>query len=140
MSYQHLNQPQIVSNIDKLVKYALSKKPSFEEVRKQLNDLYEPFMNIYEPFVNGYNDGLCYAKTINAFIASTESIVGDLYPDEVIWDHDKTKRFINTLSSYKKDIKDETKVWRYNEGQNKNNLDKFIRKYCYISIVFLAGI
>ncbi len=133
MPYPHLNQPLIVSNIDKLVKGVLFNHISFEETKKQLNDLYELFMDIFD-------DGLFYSQTIHAFIASTESIVGDLYPDEVIWDHDKTKRFINTLSSYKKDIKDETKVWRYDEGQNKNNLDKLIRKYCYISIIFLARI
>lgn len=141
MSYSHLNQPLIVANIDKLVKYALSKKPSIKKVRGELNDLYEPFMNIYEPFMKGSNDGLCYAKTINAFIGSTESIVGDSYPDEVVWDHDKTKRFIRTLSSYEKDIKDQTRVWRYNEGQNKNNLDSLIRdltnQYSKLLFVFV---
>lgn len=120
MSYPHLNQPQIVSNIDKLVKGALFNHISFEETKKQLNDLYEPFMDIFD-------DGLFYSESIHAFIGSTESIVGDLYPDDVVWDHDKTQRFIRTLSSYKNDIEEETRAWRYNEGQNKNNLVSLVR-------------
>ena len=120
MPYPHLNQPLIVSNIDKLVKGVLFNHISFEETKKQLNDLYEPFMDIFD-------DGLFYSETIHAFIESTESIVGDSYPDEVVWDHDKTQRFINTLSSYKNDIESETRAWRYNEGQNKNNLVSLVR-------------
>lgn len=132
MSYLYLNQPQIVSNIDKLVKYALSKKSSSEEVRRQLNDLYEPFMNIFD-------DDLFYSETIHAFIGSAESIVGDSYPNEVFWDQEKTQRFIRTLSFYKNDIEDETRAWRYNKGRNKINLDKFIRKFIndYSKLLFV---
>ncbi|KAA0929422.1 inovirus Gp2 family protein [Psychrobacter sp. ANT_H56B] len=120
MSYLHLNQPLIVSNIDKLVKGVLFNHISFEEIKKQLNDLYEPFMDIFD-------DGLFYSETIHAFIDSTESIMGDSSAYEVVWDHDKTQRFINTLLSYKNDIEEETRAWRYNEGQNKNNLVSLVR-------------
>ena len=117
MPYPHLNQPLIVSNIDKLVKGVLFNHVSFEETKKQLNDLYEPFMDIFD-------DGLFYSETIHAFIDSTESIVGDSPAYEVVWDHDKTQRFINTLLSYKNDIEEETRAWRYNEGQNKKQSSK----------------
>lgn len=120
MPYPHLNQPLIVSNIDKLVKGVLFNHISFEETKKQLNDLYEPFMDIFD-------DGLFYSETIHAFIDSTESIVGDSPVYEVVWDHDKTQRFINTLLSYKNDIEEETRAWRYNEGQNKNNVVSLVR-------------
>ena len=120
MSYPHLNQPLIVSNIDKLVKGALFTHSSFEEIKKQLNDLYEPFMDTFD-------EGLLYSEAIHAFMGSTESIVGDSYYDEVVWDHDKTQRFINTLSSYKNDIEEETRAWRYNEGQNQKSLVRLIK-------------
>lgn len=133
MSYPHLNQPQIVSNIDKLVRGALFNHISFEETKKQLNDLYRPFMDTFD-------DGLFYSQTIHAFIGSTESIVGNSYPNNVFWDHDKTQRFITTLSSYKNDIDDETRAWHYNESQNKNNLVSFVRNLTdqYSKLLFVG--
>ena len=120
MLYPHLNQPLIVSNIDKLVKGALFDHVSFKDTKKQLNDLYQPFMDIFD-------DGLFYSETIHAFIDSTESIVDDSSAYEVVWDHDKTQRFISMLSSYRKDIESENRAWRYNEGQNKNNVVSLVR-------------
>lgn len=133
MSYLHLNQPLIVSNIDKLVRGVLFDHVSFEETRKQLNDLYEPFMDIFD-------DGLFYSEAIHAFMGSTESIVGDTYYNEVVWDHDKTQRFINTLSSYKNDIEEETRAWRYNEGQNQKSLVSLVRKLTdhYSKLLFVV--
>ncbi|WP_413520265.1 inovirus-type Gp2 protein [Psychrobacter glacincola] len=133
MSYLHLNQPLIVANIDKLVKGALFSHISFEETKKQLNDLYGPFMDIFD-------DGLFYSETIHAFIGSTESIVGDSYPNNVFWDHDKTQRFIRALSSYKNDIEAETRAWRYNEGQNKNNVVSLVRNLTdqYSKLLFVV--
>ncbi|TXD96206.1 inovirus Gp2 family protein [Psychrobacter frigidicola] len=133
MSYSHLNQPQIVSNVDKLVRAILANQISFTEVRKQLNDLYYPFMD-------NLDDDLFYSESIHAFIGSTQSIVGDSYPCDVIWDHDKTQRFIKTLSFYKNDIKNENIAWRYNEGQNTKSLESHIRSLTthYSKLLFVS--
>ena len=133
MPYPHLNQPLIVSNIDNLVKGALFDHVSFEQTKKQLNDLYEPFMDTID-------DGLFYSQTINAFIGSTEFIVGNSYPNNIFWDHDKTQRFINTLSSYKNDIEHETRAWRYNEGQNQKNLVSLVKNLTdqYSKLLFVV--
>lgn len=121
MSYLHLNQPQVVSNVDKLVRGTLSNKLGFEEIRNRLNDLYHPFMNTLD-------EELGYSETANAFIYSTNSIVGDSYPCDVFWDHDKTQFFIDRLSYYENAIDVKDNLWRDQEIENKAELEIYIRE------------
>ena len=120
MSYSHLNHPQIVSNVDKLVRATLDNQISFKDIRKRLNELYQPFMKTFD-------GDLFYAKTIDTFISITESIVGDSYCSEVFWDHEKTQQFIEALIYYKSDINNENEAWCYQEIQNKKILEHYIR-------------
>lgn len=121
MSYSHLNQPQIVSNIDKLVRGTLSNRLNFEEIRNLLNHLYHPFMN-------NLDEELDYSETANAFIYSTNSIVGDSYPYDVFWDYNKTQCFIDSLSCYENDIDIKDNLWRDQEVANKEELETYIRE------------
>ncbi|MGM8885639.1 YagK/YfjJ domain-containing protein [Psychrobacter sp. 1U2] len=120
MTHSLINQAQLINDIDRLVRGIIFQPIYFDNVRKGLNALYHPFMNSIDLDLN-------YSKTINSFIYSTNAIVGDLYPSDVVWDHDKTQQFIKTLLCYQHDINIEDNAWRYQESQNRSNLNCYTR-------------
>ena len=119
MPYSHLNQPLVVANVHSLVTDILANTISFNETMDKLNGLYYPFMN-------HLNTELFYTQPVLAFFSSTQAIVGDTYPENLIWDHDKTKRFINILSCYKNDIENERQAFIYQESYNKRELKNYV--------------
>ena len=120
MSHSLINQTQLIANIDKLVRDVIFSPVNFDDVKNRLNVLYSPFMETLSP-------NLFYSQTINSFVFSTDAIVGDLYPSDVIWDHQKTQLFINTIACYKNNIENENNAWCYQESQNKRNLESYVR-------------
>ncbi|MFK3867205.1 inovirus-type Gp2 protein [Psychrobacter faecalis] len=119
MPYSHLNQPLVVANVHSLVTDILANTISFNETMDKLNGLYNPFMN-------HLNTELSYSRAVIAFFSSTQAIVGDTYPENVIWDHDKTQRFIDILSCYRKDIENERQAFIYQESYNKRELKNYV--------------
>tara|TARA_R110000751_G_scaffold167287_2_gene273182 strand:- start:492 stop:1397 length:906 start_codon:yes stop_codon:yes gene_type:complete len=119
MPYSHLNQLLVVANVHSLVTDILANTISFNETMDKLNGLYYPFMN-------HLNTELFYTQPVLAFFSSTQAIVGDTYPENVIWDHDKTKRFINILPCYKNDIDNERQAFIYQESYNKRELKNYV--------------
>ncbi len=119
MPYSHLNQPLVVANVHSLVTDILANTISFDETMDKLNGLYNPFMN-------HLNTELFYSQPVLAFFSSTQAIVGDTYPENVIWDHDKTQCFINMLSCYRNDIERERITFSYQESQNQRQLDDYV--------------
>ncbi|MEJ6551694.1 inovirus-type Gp2 protein [Psychrobacter pacificensis] len=119
MPYSHLNQPQVVANVHSLVTDVLANTIHFEDVKSQLNGL-------YYPFTTHFNTELFYSQPIVAFVHSTNAIVGESYPINVIWGHDKTRYFINMLSCYRNDIERERITFSYQESQNRNNLANYV--------------
>ncbi|MGP5345658.1 YagK/YfjJ domain-containing protein [Psychrobacter celer] len=119
MSYSHLNQPLVVANVHNLVTDILANTVSFNEIMDKLNGWYYPFMN-------HLNSDLIYSQAVVAFFSSTQAVVGDTYPENVIWDHDKTQRFINMLSCYRNDIENERNAFTYQESQNKIRLHGYV--------------
>ena len=119
MPYSHLNQPQVVANVHSLVTDILANTTHFEDVKTQLNELYYPFMT-------HLNTELFYSQPVVAFVHSTNAIVGNSYPVNVIWDHDKTQHFISMLSCYINDIERECITFSYQESQNRNNLANYV--------------
>ena len=119
MPYSHLNQPLVVANVHSLVTDILANTISFNETMDELNGLYYPFMN-------HLNTELFYTQPVLAFFSSTQAIVGDTYPENVIWNHDKTQRFINTLPCYKNDIDNERQAFIYQESYNKRELKNYV--------------
>ena len=119
MPYSHLNQPLVVANVHSLVTDILANTISFNETMDKLNGLYYPFMN-------HLNTELFYTQPVLAFFSSTQAIVGDTYPENVIWNHDKTQRFINTLPCYKNDIDNERQAFIYQESHNKRELKNYV--------------
>lgn len=118
----NLNQSNLLTKVHQLVIDIISNELRFDLIIDELNDLYHPFMYYYES-----DNGLIYSMPIEAFFRSTQYIVGDQYPEDVIWDYDKTQRLIKTLSYYKKDIKRERSVFSYQESKNKRTLEKYVR-------------
>lgn len=119
MSYSHLNQPLVAANVHSLVTDILANTISFNETTDKLNGLYYPFMT-------HLNTELFYSQPIVAFVHSTNAIVGDSYPVNVIWDHDKTQRFINMMSCYRNDIDNERQAFIYQESHNKRQLKNYV--------------
>ena len=120
MSHSLINHSHLIANIDRLVRDAIFQPFNFNDINNRLNALYQPFMESLNP-------DLFYSQTIDSFVFSTDAIVGDSYPSDVIWDHAKTQQFVNNIACYKNNIETEDNAWRYQEGQNKMNLERYVR-------------
>tara|TARA_R110000787_G_scaffold77540_1_gene170323 strand:+ start:1959 stop:2717 length:759 start_codon:yes stop_codon:yes gene_type:complete len=68
-----------------------------------------------------------YSKPIQAFIESTNMIIGNAYAYNVLWNDEMTMQFIQLLSGYKKAIKKDYSAWRYQCHQNGKRLEPNIR-------------
>ncbi len=132
MPYSYLNQPQVVANAHSLVTDILANTISFNETINKLKGLYCPFMT-------HLNTELFYSQPVVAFVHSSNAIVGESYPVNVIWDHDKTQHFINMLSCYRNDIERERITFSYQESQNRNNLANYVDNLTthYSKLVFI---
>ncbi|WP_201587046.1 YagK/YfjJ domain-containing protein [Psychrobacter jeotgali] len=120
MSHSLINQSHLIANIDRLVRDTIFSPVNFDDIKNRLNALYFPFMETLNP-------DLFYSQTIDSFVYSTDAIVGDLYPSDVIWDHGKTQQFVNNIACYKQDIETEDNAWRYQESQNRQNFESYVR-------------
>ena len=120
MIYQTVNHSQLMSNVDRLVRHVLSSTINFQQVKSQLNEFYYSFMI-------SLDSEFRYSKPIQAFIESTNMIIGDAYAYNVFWDNEKTVQFIQLLSDYEKAIKKDYSAWRYQCHQNGKRLEPNIR-------------
>ena len=118
MSHSLINQSHLIANVDRLVRDTIFQPFDFNDISNRLNALYQPFMESLNP-------DLFYSQTIDSFVFSTDAIVGDSYPSDVIWDHGKTQWFINTIACYKHNIETEDNAWHYQESQNRKNLESY---------------
>lgn len=119
--YNSVNNYKIISDVDILVRKIIYQCISLKNVKSELNRLYYPFMTILD-------DELAYSQPINAFISTTNAIVGDSYPFNVSWDNSLTESFIRLLLSYKSHINYDYNKW-YSQGiSNSNKLENSIRK------------
>lgn len=120
MIYSPVNHSQLISNVDRLVRQILFGTINFQQIKSQLNEFYYSFMISLDPDFR-------YSKPIQAFIESTNIIIGDTYAYNVFWDNEKTMQLINLLSSYEKMIKKDYSAWRYQSHQNSENLENNVR-------------
>ena len=120
MIYSTINQSQLISNIDRLVRQILFRNISFQQVKSQLNEF-------YYSFVSSLDIELHYSKPIQAFIECTNKIIGNDYPYNVFWDNQKTIQFINLLLDYEKAIKKDYSAWRYQSNQNSKSFELNVR-------------
>lgn len=120
MIYSTVNHSQLISNVDRLVRDVLFGTINFQQVKSQLNEFYYSFMISFDPEFK-------YLKPIQAFIESTNIIVGDAYPYNVFWDNEKTVQFIQLLLGHEKTIRKDYSAWRYQSHQNGKSLENNIR-------------
>ena len=120
MIYSPINQSQLISNVDRLVRDVLFGSINFQQVKSQLNEFYYSFMISLNPEDR-------YSKPIQAFIECTNKIIGNVYPYNVFWDNEKTEQFIELLSGYEKAIQKDYIAWRYQSNKNSKNLEPNIR-------------
>ena len=120
MIYSPINQSQLISNVDRLVRDVLFGTISLQQIKSQLNEFYYSFMI-------SLNSEDRYSKPIQAFIDSTNKIIGNVYPYNVFWDNEKTEQFIELLSGYEKAIQKDYIAWRYQSNKNSKNLELNIR-------------
>ena len=120
MIYSPINHSQLISNVDRLVRDVLFGSISLQQIKSQLNEFYYSFMI-------SLDSELRYSKPIQAFIDSTNKIIGNVYPYNVFWDNEKTEQFIQLLSGYEKAIQKDYIAWRYQSNKNSKNLEPNIR-------------
>lgn len=120
MIYSPVNHSQLISNVDRLVRDVLFGTISFQQIKSQLNEFYYSFIISFDPEFK-------YLKPIQAFIESTNIIVGDAYPYNVFWDNEKTVQFIRLLESYRIEIKKDYSAWRYQSNKNSKRLENNVR-------------
>lgn len=114
-------QTEVITKVHQLVLSIINHDLDLDSIKDELNNLYQAFMYHYEA-----SDQLIYSKPINIFFSGTQSIVGDRYPDEIIWDHHNVNQLINLMKHYKSDIDHERRAWIYQERQNQTALNKYI--------------
>ena len=120
MIYSPINHSQLISNVDRLVRDVLFGSISLQQIKSQLNEFYYSFMI-------SLDSELRYSKPIQAFIDSTNKIIGNVYPYNVFWDNEKTEQFIQLLSGYEKAIQKDYIAWRYQSNKNSERLEPNIR-------------
>lgn len=120
MSYSLISQSYLTNHIDKLVRDILSSSVTCNDIRNQLNELYLPLME-------NYDSDLCYSKPIQAFVSSTNAIVGDSYPCNMIWNRDNIQRLIESILCYRQDVIAADNAWQDQEKQNRNALESYFR-------------
>ncbi|MGE6440854.1 YagK/YfjJ domain-containing protein [Psychrobacter sp. NPDC078409] len=120
MIYSPVNHSQLISNVDRLVRDVLFGTISFQQIKSRLNEFYYSFMISFDPEFK-------YLKPIQAFIESTNIIVGDAYTYNVFWDNEKTVQFIQLLLSHEKTIRKDYSAWRYQSHQNGKRLENNVR-------------
>ncbi|WP_199519204.1 YagK/YfjJ domain-containing protein [Psychrobacter sp. bablab_jr012] len=119
MSNPNINQPLIVANVHNLVTGTLENAICFYDIMENIN-------NFYFSFMTSFNFDFTYSQPVWAFIRSTSAIVGSEYPEDVFWNYDRTRSFIDILSFYKSDIEYENQAFIYQESQNKRELERYI--------------
>lgn len=120
MIYSPVNHSQLISNVDRLVRDVLFGTISFQQIKNQLNEFYYSFIISFDPEFK-------YLKPIQAFIESTNIIVGNAYPYNVFWDNEKTVQFIQLLLGHEKIIRKDYSAWRYQSHQNGKRLENNVR-------------
>ena len=126
MKYSNHNQNFLMTKVHQLVINIISSRAKSDSIISdsfinELNNLYQPFMYYYEP-----DTELVYSMPINAFFISTQLIVGDQYPNEVIWDYNNVTELIDILRCYKREVNGEKYILKYEEGKNKESLSQYI--------------
>lgn len=134
MKYINRNQTEVFTKVHQLVINIIFRDLDIDSVMDKLNDLYQSFMYHYEA-----DEGLVYLKPIDIFFRNAQRIVGDQYPDEVIWEHNNVSELIDILMYYKREVERERSVLIYQERQNKKALDEYITKltHHYARLLFV---
>ncbi|MGX8221317.1 YagK/YfjJ domain-containing protein [Psychrobacter celer] len=120
MIYSPVNHSQLISNVDRLVRDVLFGTISFQQIKSQLNEFYYSFMISLNPEDR-------YLKPIQAFIETTNMIIGNDYPYNVFWDNEKTVQFIQLLLGHEKTIRKDYSAWRYQSHKNGKSLENNVR-------------
>ncbi len=115
------SQTEVTTKVHLLVLNIIYSDLGLDSIMDELNDLYAASMYHYEA-----SDELVYSKPVVIFLRSTQLIVGDQYPDEVIWNHDSVNRLSEILKYYEGEIDHERHAWIYQERQNEIALSKYI--------------
>ncbi|WP_182407557.1 inovirus-type Gp2 protein [Psychrobacter sp. GP33] len=93
MDNSDLNPHQVIAAVDQLVSTVFNSNIENCQITDALNECYAPFMSIYD-------DRLNYTCSIHAFLSVTQSLVNDLYPEDVIWDEALTVEFVHELMKF----------------------------------------
>ncbi len=120
MIYSPVNHSQLISNVDRLVRQILHGTINFQQIKSQLNEFYYSFMISLNPENR-------YSKPIQAFIESTNIVIGNNYAYNVFWDNEKTAQFIRLILSYEKAVKKDYSAWYYQSNKNSERLENNIR-------------
>lgn len=121
MLHPLIDQSHLVTSVDKFVQDVLSHQIHFEDITSFLNMWYNLFMLSLDL-------DLSYAESIHTFVCSTQQVVGDQYPCDVIWDYEKIMKFKSLPSSCEDYIISEKLLGCNQEVGNRSCLDDYIRK------------
>ena len=93
MNHYYQTEGKILTDVDQTVSMVLLGKVENTQLALVLNYLYPAMM--YH-----YNYELEYTQTVKWFIAVTQSLKGEYYPSEVVWDQKSTQDFIHNIQSH----------------------------------------
>lgn len=116
-----LTHHQVVTDIDKTVRGVLEDKFDIRKLCHKLQYLYPALMS-------EYNDNLKYDETISWFIATIQTLQGEYYASEIIWDNDSIYEFVEEIKSYETEYSLLKIKFRSQERRNTQKLTKYLNQ------------
>lgn len=92
------------------------------------HSLRDDLNEFYHPFVAHYNPNLLYSQPVELFLDITNSIVGDSYSIDFVWDSSNTQQFFDAVSDHKDDaeIELERDAYEFHDSQNQKRLMHYV--------------
>ena len=119
MNHYYQTEGKILTDVDQTVSMVLLGKVENTQLALVLNYLYPAMM--YH-----YNYELEYTQTVKWFIAITQSLKGEYYPSEVIWDQQSTQDFIHNIQSHRLLYDTSRTAFSLQETRNTDSLKEYL--------------
>ncbi|MGM8898674.1 MULTISPECIES: YagK/YfjJ domain-containing protein [unclassified Psychrobacter] len=129
-----LSHEVVVTKVDKLVTDILNSKTriNIQKISEQLSFYCQSMILLYD-------HELEYTSSIKWFIGSAYLVCDNYYPDEIIWDEERTQRFLHTLNSYQYEFDTPINNFALQEQRNSKSIHQymnyFLSEYSRVLIV-----
>ena len=115
----NLKKIEIFRKVDEFIRALIVFPACGKWVADNLNQL-------YLPFCLAYDDSYDYSESVKAFLGSTKAIVGEFFPDDVLWDQQMACEFLIMLNAYRERVLTSINFQQLQEMENQRQLVKYV--------------